>query len=105
MVRRTRTVWFFTLPLIVLVLALWAGIFAGQSSADTSSLRFAVVADSRSNHNNPSVNSAVLRQLIADMNALNPAFCLFPGDLVYGGKVGTDAFKKQLQEWRPVSNF
>jgi hypothetical protein len=58
-----------------------------------------VVAAGRSNHNNPSVNSTVLRQLIADMNALNPAFCLFPGDLVYGGKVGNDAFKKQLQEW------
>jgi hypothetical protein len=36
---------------------------------------------------------------MSDMNALNPAFCLFPGDLVYGGKVGNDAFKGQLQEW------
>ncbi|HVO84150.1 MAG TPA: metallophosphoesterase [Syntrophobacteria bacterium] len=99
MARRTRTIWFFTLPLIVLLLAFWVGIFAGQSGADTSSFRFVVVADSRSNHNNPSVNSAVLRQLIADMNALNPTFCLFPGDLVYGGKVGNDAFKRQLQEW------
>jgi hypothetical protein len=45
------------------------------------------------------VNSAVLRQLIADMNALNPGFCLFPGDLVYGGKGGNDAFKRQLQDW------
>jgi 3',5'-cyclic AMP phosphodiesterase CpdA len=73
--------------------------FAGESGAESTPFRFAVVADSRSNHNNPSVNSAVLRQLIADMNAMNPAFCLFPGDLVYGDKVGNDAFKKQLQEW------
>jgi hypothetical protein len=51
MVRRTRTVWFFTLPLIVLLLALWVGIFAGQSGADTSSFRFAVVPDSRSKEN------------------------------------------------------
>jgi 3',5'-cyclic AMP phosphodiesterase CpdA len=97
--RRTRAVWFFTLPLFVLVLALWVGIFAGESGADSSPFRFAVVADSRSNHNNPSVNSAVLRQLMSDMNAMNPAFCLFPGDLVYGGKAGNDAFKRQLQEW------
>jgi 3',5'-cyclic AMP phosphodiesterase CpdA len=97
MVRRTRRVWFFTLPL--LLLALWVGIFAGESGADSSSFRFAVVADSRSKENNPSVNSAVLRQLMNDMNAMNPAFCLFPGDLVYGDKVGNDAFKKQLQEW------
>jgi hypothetical protein len=33
------------------------------------------------------------------MNALKPAFCLFPGDLVYGDKVANDAFKRQLQEW------
>jgi len=99
MVRRTPTIRFFTLPLFVLLLALWAGIFAGESGADSSSFRFVVVADSRSNGNNPSMNSAVLKQLITDMNALNPAFCLFPGDLVYGDRVGNDAFKRQLQEW------
>jgi 3',5'-cyclic AMP phosphodiesterase CpdA len=99
MVRRTRTIWIFTLPLLVLLLALWLGICAGESRADSSSFRFAVVADSRSKENNPSVDSAVLRRLMNDMNALKPAFCLFPGDLVYGGKVGNDAFKRELQEW------
>ena len=99
MVRRTPAIRFFALPLLVLLLALWVGMFAGESGAESTPFRFAVVADSRSNHNNPSVNSAVLRQLIADMNAMNPAFCLFPGDLVYGDKVGNDAFNKQLQEW------
>ena len=87
---------------IVIVSALflvWIGVFGAAARADSTPFRFAVVADSRSNHNNPSVNSAVLRQLMADMNALNPAFCLFPGDLVYGGKIGNDAFKRQLQEW------
>jgi 3',5'-cyclic AMP phosphodiesterase CpdA len=99
MVRRTRTIWFFNPLLLVILLAVWVGLFGRQSRADTSSFRFAVVADSRSNHNNPSVHSAVLRQLMADMNALNPAFCLFPGDLVYGGKVGSGPFKRQLQKW------
>ena len=78
---------------------LCVGIFGAPARADSTPFRFVVVAAGRSNHNNPSVNSTVLRQLIADMNALNPAFCLFPGDLVYGGKVGNDPFKKQLQEW------
>jgi hypothetical protein len=99
MVRRIRSIWFFTLPLLVLLLALGVGIFAAETRTDSSSFRFAVVADSRSKENNPSVNSAVLRQLMSDMNAMNPAFCLFPGDLVYSDKVGNEAFKSQLQEW------
>jgi 3',5'-cyclic AMP phosphodiesterase CpdA len=98
-VRRARAFRFFTLPLLVLLPALWVGIFAGERGADRSSFRFVVVADSRSKENEPSVNSAVLRRLMSDMNALEPAFCLFPGDLVYGDKVGNDAFKRQLQEW------
>jgi hypothetical protein len=53
-VRRNRAVWFFTLPLLVLLLAASVGVFAGQSRADSFSFRFAVVADSRRNHNNPS---------------------------------------------------
>jgi hypothetical protein len=99
MVRRTPAIRLFTLLLPMLLVALWVGIFVGESGANASSFRFAVVADSRSKENNPSVNSAVLRQLMSDMKAMNPAFCLFPGDLVYGDKVGNDAFKKQLQEW------
>jgi 3',5'-cyclic AMP phosphodiesterase CpdA len=99
MMRRSRTIWFFALPLLVLLLALWVGIFATGSRADRSSFRFAVVADSRSKENNSSVNSAVLRQLMSDMSAMKPAFCLFPGDLVYGDKVANDAFRRQLQEW------
>jgi hypothetical protein len=47
MMRRTRTIWFFALPLPVLLLALWVGIFATESRADRSSFRFAVVADRR----------------------------------------------------------
>jgi 3',5'-cyclic AMP phosphodiesterase CpdA len=99
MPRRTPTIWFFIVPPFVLLLALWVGIPVGQSGAVTSAFRFAVVADSRSKESNPSVNSAVLRRLMSDMNALKPAFCLFPGDLVYGDGVGNDAFKRQVQEW------
>jgi 3',5'-cyclic AMP phosphodiesterase CpdA len=99
MVGRIRAFGFFALPLLVLLLVLSVRIFAGESGAASSSFRFAVVADSRSKENKPSVNSAVLRQLMSDMNALEPAFCLFPGDLVFGDKVGNDTFKRQLQEW------
>ena len=87
-----------TFSLIVILWALsllWVGLLGAAARPDSTPFRFAVVADSRSNHTNPSVNSALLRQLIADMTAVNPAFCLFPGDLVYGGKVGNDAFKQQ----------
>jgi 3',5'-cyclic AMP phosphodiesterase CpdA len=86
------------LPLLV-VLTLWVGTLARAVGADAASFRFAVMADSRSDGNDPAVNSKVLRQLISDMNALNPAFCLFPGDLVFGDMVGNDAFRRQLQEW------
>jgi len=84
-------------PLVIA--ALWVGAFAQEVRADGTSFRFAVMADSRSDENDPAVNSKVLSQLIRDMNALHPAFCLFPGDLVFGDMVGNDAFKRQLQEW------
>jgi 3',5'-cyclic AMP phosphodiesterase CpdA len=57
------------------------------------------MADSHTYETDPAVNSKVLKQLIHDMNALHPAFCLFPGDLVFSDMVENDAFKKQLQEW------
>ena len=99
MVRRTPTIRFFALLLLVLLLVLWVGMFAGESGAGSSSFRFAVVADSRSNKNDSPMNAKLLRQLIGDMNALHPAFCRFPGDLLFDDPVGTDAFKKRLQDW------
>ena len=95
LLRKTVSV---VLPLVV-VLALWVGTVGGDVGGDATSFRFAVMADSRSSENDPAVNSKVLRQLIGDMNALNPAFCLFPGDLVFGDMVPNDAFKRQLEEW------
>lgn len=82
LLRRTVSV---VLPLVV-VLALWVGTFAGESRADGTSFRFAVVGDSRGTSPDKSVNSRVLRQLISDMNTFHPAFCLFLGDLVFGGE-------------------
>jgi len=91
-----RTV-FILFPLVIA--ALWVATLARQVGADGASFRFAVMADSRSDENDPAVNSKVLRQLMSDMNALHPAFCLFPGDLVFGDTVGNDAFKRQLEAW------
>ena len=45
----------------------------------------------------------VLRQLINDINDFNPLFCFFPGDLVFGGNVNSDGFKRELQEWLAVT--
>ncbi len=95
LLRKTLSV---VLPLVA-VLALWVGTSAREVRADATSFRFAAMADSRSDQNDPAVNSQVLRQLISGMNALHPAFCLFPGDLVFGDMVGNDAFRRQLQEW------
>ncbi|HVO84174.1 MAG TPA: metallophosphoesterase, partial [Syntrophobacteria bacterium] len=83
----------------VVVVALWLGALAREVQADATTFPFAVMADSRSDEIDPAVHSKVLGHLVRNMNALHPAFCLFPGDLVFGDMVGNDAFKRQLQEW------
>jgi lactate permease len=87
----------------VLLSAILGSLVVGGSAfdlrADDASFRFSVTADSRGSGVNMPVDVRVLRQLIADMNGFNPAFCLFPGDLVFGGNVNSDGFKRELQEW------
>ena len=75
------------------------GASAFDVRADGDSFRFAVTADSRGSSPDSPVNVRVLRQLINDMNGFSPVFCLFPGDLVFGGNVNSDGFKRELQEW------
>lgn len=88
---------------VLSVFALCPGAFVIDVGAGGTAFRFAVMADSRSDSTSPAVNSTVLSQLITDMNTLNPIFCIFPGDLVFGGWVSNDAFKAQLQEWKDAT--
>ena len=78
---------------VVILLSAMDGAFAGV-------IRFAMVADSRTHTNTTiGVNVEVLGPLITDMNAHNPAFCLFPGDTVYGYRTDNEVLKTQLQTW------
>jgi|GEM_PF-1800 len=81
------------------VCVLVMGTSAYDLRADGDSFRFAVTADSRGSSPDSPVGVRVLRQLINDMNGFNPVFCLFPGDLVFGGNVNSAGFKMELQEW------
>jgi lactate permease len=75
------------------------GASAFDLRADGDSFRFAVTADSRDTSSDSPVDVRVLRQLMDDMNSFKPLFCLFPGDLVFGGDVNSDGLKRELQEW------
>jgi lactate permease len=87
----------------VLLSTTLCGLVVGASAfdlrADDASFRFSVTADSRGTSVDVPVDVRVLRQLISDMSGFNPAFCLFPGDLVFGGNVASEGFKKELHQW------
>jgi lactate permease len=85
--------------LAMTICVLVVGASAFDVKADGDSFRFAVTADSRGTSSDSPVDVRVLRQLTNDMNGFNPVFCLFPGDLVFGGNVNSDGFKKELQGW------
>lgn len=68
------------------------------ADAALASFRFGVMADSQGSSYDPGVNP-ILSRLITDMNAHNPALCLFPGDLVYGFAPCDDNLESQLRVW------
>ncbi|MCK4624455.1 MAG: metallophosphoesterase [Phycisphaerae bacterium] len=75
-------------------LALLATVLLGLVDA-AFAFRFGTMCDSRGSP----VNVAVLSQLITDMNAHDPAFCLFPGDLVAGFTSDAEEMERQLGIW------
>lgn len=86
------------------LLALLAlGLFSVEKSGDGAPLRFVVVGDTQSDGSG-SINWNVVPQMIQDMNALNPDFALFCGDIVSGtGSVaGTVA---QWEEWKTATTL
>ena len=89
----------------IFVFALLAS-FPGHANAGDGPFTFAVMADSRGVNPGDPVNVPVLTRLFQSMNAFAPEFCLFPGDLVFGGYVGNQEFKRQLTIWMDAaSNF
>jgi hypothetical protein len=90
---------------IIFVFALLAS-FPGHASAADDTFAFAVMADSRGVNPGDPVNVPVLTRLFQSINTFAPEFCLFPGDLVFGGYVDNHEFKRQLQIWvGAASNF
>jgi 3',5'-cyclic AMP phosphodiesterase CpdA len=89
----------------MLLLVLIAG-SATQAGAEREIFSFAVTADSRGIDPELPVNAPVLARLFNDMNTFKPEFCLFPGDLVFGGFVDNQEFMCQLEIWKnAASNF
>jgi hypothetical protein len=79
--------------------------FVTQLRADGAIFSFAVTADSRGNGPDVPVGVPVLSRLFNDMNTFGPEFCLFPGDLVFGGFVDNQEFMNQLRIWRDTASI
>jgi len=87
-----------TLGLIVLGLQLQAGPAPTPAAPPPGTpLRFVVVGDTQS-ASGGAINGPVVAQLIQDMNALNPDFAFFCGDLVSGAST-VSATSAQWQTW------
>ncbi len=98
--KRTRLLLLPAAFLALLLFGLWPRAAAGGEGG--GSFRFVVVGDTQSATGAGSFNPSVVPQLIQDMNALNPDFALFCGDLVAGaGSVaGTVA---QWEQWKTAT--
>jgi hypothetical protein len=80
--------------------------FAAQVVAENDIFSFALTADSRGKNPEVPVDVSVLAHLFNNMNGFGPEFCLFPGDLVFGGFVDNQEFMRQLRIWiDTASNF
>jgi hypothetical protein len=84
--------------ILIVVFALMT-IHGSPVSGENETFNFAVVADSRGKNPEVPVNVPVLSRVFRDMNAFAPEFCLFPGDLVFGGFVDNEELKRQLRIW------
>lgn len=79
------------------------------AGADTAfaSFRFTVQADCPGDPRDPVLKgvSANLGASITSMNTHNSAFCLYPGDLIYGSVGSTGASQReQLEHWKDVTS-
>ncbi|MEN6426300.1 MAG: metallophosphoesterase [Phycisphaerales bacterium] len=64
----------------------------------TERWRFIVTCDSRSDVLT-SVNQAILSEIASEIVRQDVDFLLYPGDLVYGGRIGPERFENQLWTW------
>ena len=92
---RTRFVMIRTTIVVLVLIASLATLVR----ADNEAFSFAVTADSRGHNPEVPVNVPILTRVFTDMNTFAPKFCLFPGDLVFGGVVDNQVFMRQLRIW------
>jgi hypothetical protein len=83
--------------LLVSIIAAWI-IPASACLATAMNWRFAVVGDSRGGIIT-GVNDEVLSELVREILSRHVDFVVFPGDLVYGARVSSADFEKQLWHW------
>ena len=72
----------------------------GTGDAENQQWHFIVVGDSRGN--DTGVNTEILSEVAAEIVGNNPAFVLFPGDLVTGDRKDDKIHRAQLTKWRQI---
>ena len=70
-------------------------------SAGADRWRFIMTCDSRGSFAT-GVNETVMGELVDEILQLDVQFVMFPGDLVYGARVGLERFEEQLWHWVEV---
>lgn len=85
----------------LLTFALSLVIVGVSASAGEDRWRFIMTCDSRGS-SVTGVNELVLSELVEEILRHDVKFVMFPGDLVYGARVGTERFEEQLWHWVAV---
>jgi len=73
-------------------------VMSGAASAARGSWRFIMTCDSRGS-SLTGVNEPILSEIAEEILRQDAAFAVFPGDLVYGARVGPERFEEQLWHW------
>ena len=82
----------------LLILAAFVCLTVLSSRSHAESWQFMVTCDSRGDVFS-GVNEAVVSELSEEILRLDVDFVIFPGDLVYGARVGSERFESQLWSW------
>jgi len=81
--------------LILVWWAFWSGPAVGSAA---ERWRFIMTCDSRGGAST-GINEQIVAELVQEIQRWNADFVLFPGDLVYGARIGAQRFESQLRSW------
>lgn len=74
------------------------GLMVGVAAAAAEPWRFVMTCDSRGG-SATGINEPILAEIVAEIVRWNADFVIFPGDLVYGGRISPARFEDQLWAW------